>query len=92
MFPLCFSYLPERKDTRHADARAGRLARRPAHDRGNPGRLRSGPASGRLAGSTGRNRIIGEYRSGASRLTLLLAGTTMVACPEALRMQERGLF
>lgn len=49
-------------------------------------------ADGRLAGSTGCNRIIGEYHSENSRLTLLPAGTTMMACPEALMMQERRLL
>ena len=47
---------------------------------------------GRLAGSATCNRIIGSYKSSGKRLTIEPAGTTMMACPEALMNQERKLL
>lgn len=49
-------------------------------------------ADGRLAGSTGCNRIIGAYRTEDAQLTLTPAGTTMMACSEALMVQESKLL
>lgn len=49
-------------------------------------------ADGRLAGSTGCNRIIGTYQTEGTQLTLSPAGTTMMACPEALMIQESKLL
>ncbi len=47
---------------------------------------------GRLAGSATCNRIIGSYKSSGKSLTIEPAGTTMMACPEALMNQERKLL
>lgn len=47
---------------------------------------------GRLAGSATCNRIIGSYKSSGENLTIEPAGTTRVACPEALMNQERKLL
>ena len=47
---------------------------------------------GRLAGSASCNRIIGSYESEGTQLTIKPAGTTMMACPEALMNQERKLL
>ena len=50
---------------------------------------------GRLAGSTGCNRILGSYATDAAdaaKLTIQPAGTTMMACPPALMNQERKLL
>ena len=47
---------------------------------------------GRLAGSASCNRIIGTYQSERERLALAPAGSTMMACPEALMDQERRLL
>lgn len=49
-------------------------------------------ADGRLAGSATCNRIIGSYEATGSALTIAPAGTTMMACPEALMNQERKLL
>lgn len=43
---------------------------------------------GRLAGNATCNRILGSYASQGTQLTLELAGTTRMACPEALMAQE----
>ena len=43
---------------------------------------------GRLAGSGTCNRILGSYEAREAQLNLTLAGTTMMACPEALMAQE----
>ena len=53
---------------------------------------------GRLAGSTGCNRLMGSYKSGAAdaagaaQLSLQSAGTSRMACPPALMNQERKLL
>ncbi len=47
---------------------------------------------GRLAGSTTCNRIVGSYKSKGRQLTIEPAGTTMMACPEALMNQERKML
>ena len=47
---------------------------------------------GRLAGSTGCNRILGSYESNSTKLSLQLGGTTMMACPPALMNQEQKLL
>ena len=44
---------------------------------------------GRLAGNGTCNRILGRYQVEGERLTITPAGTTMMACPEALMAQER---
>lgn len=49
-------------------------------------------ADGRLAGSASCNRIIGSYKINGTRLTIDPAGTTMMACPEALMNQEQKLL
>ena len=47
---------------------------------------------GRLAGSTGCNRILGSYESNSTKMSLQLGGTTMMACPPALMNQEQKLL
>lgn len=47
---------------------------------------------GRLAGSGTCNRILGSYEAQGAQLALTPAGTTMMACPEALMAQERRLL
>lgn len=47
---------------------------------------------GRLAGSATCNRIIGSYEANRGRLSVVPAGTTMMACPTALMNQERKLL
>ncbi len=47
---------------------------------------------GRLAGSATCNRILGSYESVGITLAITPAGTTMMACPEALMAQERKLL
>lgn len=47
---------------------------------------------GKLAGNATCNRIIGSYEVVDGRLTLGPAGTTMMACPEALMNQEQKLL
>ena len=47
---------------------------------------------GRLAGNATCNRILGSYEANDGRLTVSPAGTTMMACPEALMNQERRLL
>ena len=49
-------------------------------------------ADGRLAGSTGCNRILGSYEAVGDRLKIAPAGTTRMACPPALMDQERKLL
>lgn len=48
--------------------------------------------NGRLAGSATCNRIIGSYTAEGTRLRIKPAGTTMMACPEALMNQERKVL
>lgn len=48
--------------------------------------------NGRLAGSGGCNRLIGSYLLNGDALSITQAGTTMMACPEALMNQERRLL
>lgn len=47
---------------------------------------------GRLAGNGTCNRILGDYEAQGAQLTLKAAGTTMMACPEALMAQESSLL
>ncbi|HSH26806.1 MAG TPA: META domain-containing protein, partial [Wenzhouxiangella sp.] len=48
---------------------------------------------GQLAGNATCNRIIGSYKTQEDgRLSLSLAGTTKMACPEALMNQERAIL
>ncbi|MEO8122525.1 MAG: META domain-containing protein [Burkholderiales bacterium] len=47
---------------------------------------------GPLAGSATCNRVIGRYRSEGRQLSIGGLGTTMMACPEALMIQERELL
>ena len=47
---------------------------------------------GRLAGSATCNRIVGSYEGLGNSLAIAPAGTTMMACPEALMAQERKLL
>ena len=47
---------------------------------------------GRLAGSATCNRILGSYELQDAKLRIQPAGTTMMACPEALMDQERRLL
>lgn len=47
---------------------------------------------GRLAVSATCNRILGSYKSKGTQLTIEPAGTTMMACPEALMDQEYKLL
>ncbi len=49
-------------------------------------------SDGRLAGSASCNRMIGSYETTPGRLTVTIAGATMMACPEALMNQERKLL
>lgn len=48
--------------------------------------------AGRVAGSTGCNRFIGGYTLNGEGLALGQMGVTMMACPEALMMQERRVL
>ncbi len=47
---------------------------------------------GRLAGNAGCNRLIASYTQDGDALAIDQAGTTMMACPEALMNQERSLL
>lgn len=47
---------------------------------------------GRLAGSGGCNRLIGQYETDDRALSIEPTGTTMMACPEAQMKQERALL
>ena len=47
---------------------------------------------GNLSGSTTCNRLIASYTVSGSALSISPAGTTMMACPEALMNQERRLL
>ena len=49
-------------------------------------------ADGRLAGNATCNRVIGSYQSKGRQLSIAPAGTTMMACPEALMNQEVKLL
>ena len=49
-------------------------------------------SDGRLAGSTGCNRMLGSYESDSTKLSIQPAGTTMMACPPALMNQEQKLL
>ncbi|PVA10675.1 6-aminohexanoate hydrolase [Pelagivirga sediminicola] len=49
-------------------------------------------ADGTLAGSATCNRLIGRYEVEGDALTILPAGATMMACPEALMAQERRIL
>lgn len=49
-------------------------------------------SDGSLAGSATCNRIVGTYKADGDRLAIAPAGTTMMACPEALLAQERRLL
>ncbi len=46
---------------------------------------------GKLSGNASCNRLIARYAVNASKLTISLTGTTMMACPPALMDQERRL-
>ncbi|MHA7852411.1 META domain-containing protein [Roseovarius sp.] len=48
--------------------------------------------AGRLAGSTGCNRFFGTYDLTGEGLSFGPVGSTMMACPDALMMQERRIF
>ncbi|SHM58962.1 Membrane-bound lysozyme-inhibitor of c-type lysozyme [Roseovarius litoreus] len=48
--------------------------------------------AGRLAGSTGCNRFFGTYELTGEGLSFGPVGATMMACPDALMMQERRIF
>ena len=48
--------------------------------------------AGRLAGSTGCNRFFGTYELSGEGLSFGAVGATLMACPEALMMQERRIF
>nr|WP_298378973.1 serine hydrolase [uncultured Halomonas sp.] len=47
---------------------------------------------GRLAGNASCNRLMGSYENTKEELSIALAGTTRMACPEALMNQERRLL
>lgn len=49
-------------------------------------------ASGRLVGHASCNRLIGSYTRKDDTLSMEPAGTTMMACPEAVMNQERRLL
>ena len=49
-------------------------------------------SEGRLAGSGSCNRLIGSYTHDGDKLSISPAGTTMMACPQALMNQERKLL
>lgn len=49
-------------------------------------------AEEQLAGSGGCNRLLGSYAADGDKLSIKPAGTTMMACPEALMNQERTLL
>ena len=49
-------------------------------------------ADGKVAGSTGCNRLIGNYELSGQQLKLQSVGNTMMACPPALMEQERKLL
>ncbi len=47
---------------------------------------------GRLAGSATCNRLIGSYKAADGTMSVTQAGTTRMACPEALMAQERRVL
>ena len=49
-------------------------------------------SDGKVAGSTGCNRLMGSYEINGKQLTIQPGGTTMMACPTALMNQERKLL
>ena len=49
-------------------------------------------SDGKVAGSTGCNRLMGSYEINGKQLTIQPGGTTMMACPPALMNQERKLL
>lgn len=49
-------------------------------------------ADGRVSGSAGCNRMIGGYALSGEGLSFTQMGTTMMACPEALMVQERRVL
>ncbi|MCK6396569.1 META domain-containing protein [Zoogloea sp.] len=66
-----------------------RLEGRPVSAEGIPPFLQFNPEQGRLTGSTGCNRVNGEYRSwGPVGFTVLPLATTRMACPGAPAEQE----
>src|SRR6056297_75681 len=48
--------------------------------------------AGRVAGTTGCNRFFGTYDLTGEGLSFGQLGSTMMACPDALMMQERRIF
>ena len=66
-----------------------RLDGRPVATEGTPPFLQFNPEQGRLTGSSGCNRLNGEYRSwGPNGFTVLPLATTRMACPGTLAEQE----
>lgn len=67
-------------------------------DIGGRGVIDASPASllfqpgGTLAGNTTCNSLMGRYETDGAALTFAQAGTTMMACPEALMEQEQRLL
>jgi hypothetical protein len=53
--------------------------------------VRNRDTGGRLSGNATCNRLIASYTVDGSKLTISLAGTTMMACPPALVNQARKL-
>ncbi|WP_113911367.1 serine hydrolase [Roseovarius dicentrarchi] len=47
---------------------------------------------GSLSGSATCNRLIGSYETDGDAITITPAGATMMACPEALMMQEQRIL
>ncbi|WP_341861375.1 serine hydrolase [Gymnodinialimonas sp. 57CJ19] len=47
---------------------------------------------GSLAGNASCNRLIGSYEATDTGLSVMLSGTTMMACPEAVAHQEQRLL
>ncbi len=79
---------------RHAELssarwRLVRLEGQPVSAAGTPPFLQFSPEQGRLTGSTGCNRLNGEYRGwGPSGFTVLPLATTRMACPGTQAEQE----
>ena len=79
---------------RHAELHTARwklvrLDGRPVATEGTPPFLQFNPEQGRLTGSSGCNRLNGEYRSwGPNGFTVLPLATTRMACPGMLAEQE----
>ncbi len=49
-------------------------------------------ADGSLSGSATCNRLIGSYEATGDVITIAPAGATMMACPEALMLQEQRIL